>query len=88
MERFLNTNTLYGGNKKDITNKNTRESDNNNNNNNYIDDNIKKLFKKNRELQISLDKINNLYENEKQINHELCIQNEKLRKKCLQFKDN
>lgn len=87
MERFLNTNTLYGGIKKDITNKNTRESDNNNNNN-YIDDNIKKLFKKNRELQMSLDKINILYENEKQINHELRIQNEKLRKRCLQFKDN
>jgi hypothetical protein len=87
MERFLNTNTLYGGIKKDITNKNTRESDNNNNNN-YIDDNIKKLFKKNRELQVSLDKINNLYENEKQINYELRIQNEKLRKRCLQFKDN
>lgn len=87
MERFLNTNTLYGGIKKDITNKNTRESDNNNNNN-YIDDNIKKLFKKNRELQMSLDKINNLYENEKQINNELRIQNEKLRKKFLQFKDN
>ena len=85
MERFLNTNTLYGGNKKDINNKNTRESDNNNN---YIDDNIKKLFKKNRELQISLDKINDLYENEKQINHELRIQNEKLRKKILEFKDN
>jgi hypothetical protein len=86
MERFLNTNTLYGGNKKDIKDKNSRESDNNNNN--YIDDNIKKLFKKNRELQMSLDKINNLYENEKQINQELLIQNEKLRKKCLQFKDN
>lgn len=85
MERFLNTNTLYGGIKKDITNKNTHESDNNNN---YIDYNIKKLFKKNRELQISLDKINNLYKNEKQINHELRIQNEKLRKKLLQFKDN
>ena len=89
MERFSNINTLYGGIKKDMNNIKTHNDNNNNNdNNNYINDNIKKLLKKNRELQLSLEKIQRLYENEKEINNELCIQNEKLKKKILQFKDN
>lgn len=90
MERFSNTNTLYGGIKKDMNNiktHNDNNDNNDNNNNNYIDDNIKKLFKKNRELQLSLEKIQTLYENEKEVNNELRIQNEKLRNKILQFKD-